>query len=84
MVAVRDGRALRSIRAETVWADPATRTVAQEADAVTKLHAEGILPTEAALARLGYSPEQIEDLRAMRMREVLDRTPLALPPAPTP
>lgn len=35
------------------WADPATRSVAQEADAAVKLHAEGVLTTEEVRGRLG-------------------------------
>ncbi|MBP2392000.1 phage portal protein [Aeromicrobium fastidiosum] len=69
MVAIRDQRPVRSINAETVWADPATRTIAQDADGYTKMHAEGLISTEAALSRMGWSPEQIEDDRLLRMRE---------------
>lgn len=63
-VAVRDGRDPRRVRAEVSWADPATRTLAQEADAVVKL-AQGdrpVLPISEARARLGYSPEQVRQL----------------------
>lgn len=35
------------------WADPATRSVAQEADAAVKLHAEGILTTTEIRQKLG-------------------------------
>lgn len=69
--AVQNGT--RPQRVETVWADPSTRTEAQTADAVTKLVQAGILPTEAGLARMGYTPQQIETLRSMRLREALDR-----------
>lgn len=55
-----------------VWADPATRSVAQEADAVVKLHAAGILPTSVALARLGYTAAEIDTIRAARRAEALD------------
>lgn len=51
---------------ETVWADAATPTYAQKADAVTKLHAAGILPTEQAWEDLGYSAEQRERMRQMQ------------------
>lgn len=75
----------RPQRVEVVWGNPETRTIAQEADAVTKLVQANILPTEEALARLGYGPDQIVSLRQMRMRESLDRQitapPTALPPA---
>ncbi len=55
------------------WADPATRSVAQEADAVVKLHAEGLLPTDYALARLGYDADQIAEIRVARRAESLDK-----------
>lgn len=70
-VAVRDGRDPRRIRAEVKWADPATRTLAQEADAVVKL-ATGdrpVLPIAEARARLGYSPEQV---KALAQQEAAD------------
>ena len=73
----------RPRRVEVVWADPSTRTEAQTADAVTKLVQANILPTEAALARMGYSPQQVEVFRQMRLREALDRQVLA-PPAVLP
>jgi hypothetical protein len=63
-VAVRDGKDTRTIRAEVSWSDPATRTLAQEADAIVKL-SQGdrpVLPISEARARLGYSPEQIKAL----------------------
>lgn len=70
----------RPVRVQTVWANPETRTVAQEADATAKLVQAGILPVEEALARLGYTPEQIENLRSMTVRAALDRQAIA-PPA---
>jgi hypothetical protein len=38
-----------------VWADPATRSAAQEADATTKLYAAGLLTQEEARERLGIT-----------------------------
>ncbi|WP_252974968.1 phage portal protein [Janibacter melonis] len=58
-------------RVEPVWASPETRTPAQAADAAAKLVTAGIVPTEQALDDLGYSPEQIADMRSMRLREVM-------------
>ena len=69
LVATRDGVPLRSVRVEPVFADPAVRTVAQEADAATKLHAEGLLSTEATLTRIGMTPDEISDDRAARQAE---------------
>lgn len=54
------------------WADTSTRSVAQEADAVVKLHAAGILPTSYALARLGYTETQIAEIRTARRTDALD------------
>ena len=72
---VRDGTLPTGMdRLETVWRDPETRTVAQAADAATKLVAAGILPVQQALEDLGYSPVQIERMREMRRQDALDRT----------
>lgn len=57
---------------ETMWADPATPTKAQQADAIVKLRTEGILPLEAAWEELGYSPERIIKLREMMEAEAVD------------
>lgn len=53
MAAVDTGAEVDDFDPRVVWADPATRSAAQEADAVTKLHAEGLLTTEEARERLG-------------------------------
>ena len=51
MIAVRDGRDPNMIDdIRVLWADAATRSVAQEADAVVKLYQAGLLPTSYALA----------------------------------
>lgn len=60
MIAVRDGRdpsLIDDIRVQ--WADAATRSVAQEADAVVKLFQAGLLPQKYALTKLGYSDDEI-------------------------
>ena len=60
MIAVRDGRdpnLIDDIRVH--WADAATRSVAQEADAVVKLFQAGLLPAPYALSKLGYSADEI-------------------------
>lgn len=67
MVAVRDGRdpnMIDDIRVQ--WADAATRSVAQEADAVVKLFGAGLLPASYALKRLGYSDDEIAKIEAAR------------------
>ena len=73
MVAVRDGRDPNMIDDIRVhWADAATRSVAQEADAVVKLHQAGLLPSSYALAKLGYSDDEITKIRTARRAESLD------------
>ncbi len=56
--------------AETIWADTESRSQAQVTDAVTKEVSIG-LPFEAALERLGYSPQHIDRILAMREAEGL-------------
>ncbi|MFV8233691.1 phage portal protein [Mycolicibacterium fortuitum] len=67
MIAVRDGRdpnQIDDIRVQ--WADAATRSVAQEADAVVKLFQAGLLPASYALGKLGYSDDEIAKITAAR------------------
>lgn len=71
-----------SQRVGVLWASPETRTVGQQADAAAKLVGSKIIPVEQAQADLGYTPEQIEIMRGMRVREALDAEPLVLPQAP--
>ena len=59
MVAVRDGIDPDAVNVSVQWADPSTRSVAQEADAVVKLFAAGLLPQRYALKRLGYTDAEI-------------------------
>ena len=62
MIAVRDGRDPHQVDVRVSWADAATRSVAQEADAVTKLFAAGLLPTSFALGKPGYTDDQYADM----------------------
>lgn len=65
MIAVRDGtdpNQIDDIRVQ--WADAATRSVAQEADAVVKLFQAGLLPQAYALGKLGYSDDEIAKIAA--------------------
>lgn len=78
MVAVRDGRDPAQVEARVQWADAATRSVAQEADAVVKLHQAGLLPISYALAKLGYSDDDIAAIRVARRAEALDGAGLTL------
>ncbi len=72
IVAVRDGRDPEQVEVRVHWADAATRSVAQEADAVTKLYQAGLLPASYALAKLGYSEDEIAAIRAARRGDALD------------
>lgn len=63
---IRDGEwDPRAVSLETLWRDPSTPTFAQRADAVVKLHAAGILPTEQGREDLGYTAVQRERMRQM-------------------
>ncbi|WP_459963277.1 phage portal protein [Nocardia sp. IFM 10818] len=64
MVAVRDQTDPDRVNPRVKWADPSTRSVSQEADAIVKLYAAGLLPRETALSRLGYTDAEILDMRA--------------------
>ena len=65
MIAVRDGVDPNQVDGVRVqWADAATRSVAQEADAVVKLFQAGLLPQAYALGKLGYSADEIAKVTA--------------------
>lgn len=72
MVATRTGADPAAVELSVSWADPATRSVAQEADAVVKLHTAGLLPASYALKRLGYSDDEITLIRQARRTEAMD------------
>jgi hypothetical protein len=74
MVAVRTGLPPHAIELAVQWADPATRSIAQEADAVVKLFSAGLLPASFALRKLGYSDDEVGQIRAARRAEALDTT----------
>jgi Phage portal protein, SPP1 Gp6-like len=60
MVAVQDGSDPQSVDVRTEWCDPGTSSASQEADAITKLVATGVLSRVGALRRLGYTEDQIQ------------------------
>jgi hypothetical protein len=70
--AVRTGLDAQRLNIRVTWADPATRSLAQEADAVVKLFQTGLLPASYALARLGYSEDEVKAIRTARRAEALD------------
>ena len=72
LVAVAEGVDPRSVDVAVKWADASTRSVAQEADAVTKLFQAGLLPASVALQRLGYTDDEITAIRTARRAEALD------------
>lgn len=70
MVAVRDGISPALVDNIAVqWADAATRSIAQEADAITKLFQAGLLPREYALKKLGYTDDDITEIVVLSMLE---------------
>ncbi|WP_331731717.1 phage portal protein (plasmid) [Streptomyces sp. NBC_01005] len=77
---VRDGEPPdKARRIETVWRNPATPTVAAQADATVKLVQAGILPADSdvALEMAGLSENQRQRVRTDRLRSrgtsILDR-----------
>lgn len=56
---------------ETIWRDPETPTVAQAADATTKLLAAGAITKAQAREDLGYSPVQIARMEADEAEDAL-------------
>lgn len=79
MHAIDHGTDPNGVDVSVVWADPATRSVAQEADAVVKLYASGLLPATIALQRLGYTGDQINEIRRAKRAEALDDIATTLP-----
>lgn len=71
-VAVRDKVTPGSVDVRVRWADAATRSTGQEADAAVKLVQAGILPASYALRKLGYSEDEIAEIRTARRAEALD------------
>lgn len=78
VAAIATGRDPMSIDVRISWADPATRSIAQEADAVVKLYQAGLLPVSYALKRLGYSEGEIAEIRGSARTDAIDRSAVAL------
>jgi hypothetical protein len=65
-------------RLETAWRDPATPTVAQASDAVTKTYQAGIIPLKFARRGLRYRDAEIKQMEEMDAQEsVLLKVPTA-------
>lgn len=62
IVAVRDEVDPATVNPIVQWADPSTRSVAQEADAAVKLFAAGLLPQAYVLRKLGYAETEIAQI----------------------
>ncbi|MGE0138647.1 MAG: phage portal protein [Ilumatobacteraceae bacterium] len=60
---------------ETIWADPESRTEAEHIDAVSKKSALGV-PQEQLWEDAGYSPSQIERMKAMAAAQALMAPPV--------
>jgi hypothetical protein len=67
---------------EVIWADPQTQSEAVLTDATIKQFAAGLIPVDAALEKLGYTPQQIERYRAMRTQDQLLGAAFNPPPTP--
>jgi hypothetical protein len=52
---------------ETIWKDAETRNEAARTDSILKQYVAGLLPDELAMEELGYSPQQIERARALKL-----------------
>jgi len=79
MVAARHGTDPDTEAIRVSWADAGTRSIAQEADAVVKLYGAGLLPASYALARIGYSADDIQRIEAIRARETTPTTERTAP-----
>jgi hypothetical protein len=66
--------------AETIWRDPESRSQAETVDAAVKKQALGV-PWEQLMEDIGYSPQQIDRMAAMRETESL-LAPEPPPPNP--
>lgn len=66
-------------RAETIWADPESRTESEHVDALVKKKQIGV-PDQQLQEDAGYSPQQRARFRAMRAQDALEG--LIAPPAP--
>lgn len=78
IVAVRDGADPHRVEPRIVWADPATRSIGQEADAIVKLFSSGLLPADYALQRLGYGDDEITAIRQARRTAAVDAAAIDL------
>jgi hypothetical protein len=69
--AVVDDPRSKVANAETIWADPETRTESEHVDALTKLATLGV-PWSTLMRLAGFSPQEIERMRAEQRADDLD------------
>lgn len=74
IIAAETGREPTEILIDVSWANPETRTPAQAADAAVKLRSIGVPLTVVLAQSLGYSPEQIQEVRAESRADALDQS----------
>ncbi|WP_418002161.1 phage portal protein [Mycobacterium sp. PDNC021] len=74
MTAIRTGGIPDEMECRVKWCDPATRSDAADADAVTKLFQAGIISRAESLRRLGYTEDQIQLVSTEKMDETLDES----------
>lgn len=58
---------------DVTWSDPASRTLAQQADAATKLFQSGVIPRESAQRLAGFSQDEIAEMRMDFLRGESDQ-----------
>lgn len=87
-----EGKPRTDPAAETIWADPESRSESEHVDSLVKKRSLGV-PLEQLWEDAGYSPQQIGRFRSMLAQEALlrvmgtpaaDWTPSPAPPEPTP
>lgn len=71
-VAVRDGVDPATVTPRVRFGDPASRSIAAEADAAVKLFQSGLLSRAGTLRKLGFSDDEIAAERAAARAETLD------------
>lgn len=65
LIASGDRRTRKVENMETIWGDPESRSESEHIDAIVKQQALGV-PDEILWEKAGYSPQEIERMRAMK------------------
>src|SRR5262245_40705111 len=69
--------------AETIWADPESRTEAEHTDALVKQASLGV-PEEILWEQMGYSPQTVERMKELKAAEPPPPVPPTAPPGTPP